>query len=182
MFERAPAGGIASWCCRSHLSAKRHGKLFHRSLSCFRFSPEEPLAIVRFNRRQLQALRTCPLKRLAFHFSAPLRHAEEILQRRQTRSPAHALGNGDRQIRHLRIFSSTLRSSSCAACRSTASVSLSSSKAKSLRRGAAARVVRSTDPIHRHDRTSASCCARSIASQPFEASEPEYLNVLRRLL
>ena len=101
--------------------------LFHR----FRFPRRIP-AIVGFDRRQSQALRTRPFERLAFHFSAPLRQDDEDLQRRQTRSPAHALGNGDRQIRHFLIFSSTVRSSSCVDCRRMTSGSLSSSNTKSL--------------------------------------------------
>jgi hypothetical protein len=44
------------------------------------------------------------------HFKAPLRHAAVSLHRRQMRSPAHALGNGDRQIRHFLIFCSVDRS------------------------------------------------------------------------
>jgi hypothetical protein len=35
-----------------------------------------------------------------------LRHVEVALQRRHTRSPDHALGNGARQIRHFLTFSS----------------------------------------------------------------------------
>lgn len=85
---------------------------------------------------------------LACHFSAPLRHAEEVLQRRQTRLPAHALGNGDRQIRHLRIFSSTIRSGSCASCRRTTSVSSSSSKGSaSGKESHVSKLVRALDEL-----------------------------------
>lgn len=40
------------------------------------------------------------------HERAPLRQAAVFLHRRQIRSPAQALGNGDRQIRHFLIFCS----------------------------------------------------------------------------
>jgi hypothetical protein len=51
------------------------------------------------------------------HQSAPLRQAEVFLHRRQIRSPAQALGNGDRQIRHFLIFCSVVRFGSDFSCR-----------------------------------------------------------------
>jgi hypothetical protein len=51
------------------------------------------------------------------HLKAPLRHAAVSLHRRQMRSPAQALGNGDRQIRHFLIFCSVVRFSSDVSCR-----------------------------------------------------------------
>jgi len=121
-------------------------------------------------------LRTCPLKRLANHFSAPLRQDDEDLQRRQTRSPAQALGNGDRQTRHLRIFSSTVRSRSCAACRRMSSVSLSSSKAKYLREETA-----QSCSIHRPHVCAMMCAIDGLAAL-LGASAPEFQNVLKRLV
>jgi hypothetical protein len=51
------------------------------------------------------------------HLKAPLRHAAVSLHRRQMRSPAQALGNGDRQIRHFLIFCSVVRFNSDVSCR-----------------------------------------------------------------
>ena len=55
-----------------------------------------------------------PIRQVSFrlHLSAPLRHAAVDLHRRQMRSPAHALGNGDRQMRHFLILYSKLHSKS----------------------------------------------------------------------
>jgi hypothetical protein len=50
------------------------------------------------------------------HLRAPLRHAAVSLHRLQMRSPAHALGNGDRQIRHFLIFCSVDRADSDFSC------------------------------------------------------------------
>jgi hypothetical protein len=52
-----------------------------------------------------------------YYFNAPSLHMEVVLQRRQRRSPAHALGNSDLQIKHLRTFSSTVCSRSEVSCR-----------------------------------------------------------------
>jgi hypothetical protein len=50
------------------------------------------------------------------HLRAPLRHAAVSLHRLQMRSPAHALRNGDRQIRHFLIFCSVDRADSDFSC------------------------------------------------------------------
>ena len=57
------------------------------------------------NGKSSQAIADC-------YFSAPPRHAAVDLHLRQMRSPAHALGNGERQIRHCLIFASAARSGS----------------------------------------------------------------------
>jgi len=49
-----------------------------------------------------------------------LRHVEVDLHLRHTRSPAHALGNGSRQIRHFLTFCSALRRASRSASHASA--------------------------------------------------------------
>jgi len=59
------------------------------------------------------------------HLKAPLRHAAVSLHRRQIRSPAQALGNGDRQIWHFLIFCSAVRFSTDVLCRPPTAASVS---------------------------------------------------------
>jgi len=56
-----------------------------------------------------------------------LRHVEVDLQRLHTRSPAHALGNVSRQIRHFLTFCSMLRRASRSASHESPQPSLQAS-------------------------------------------------------
>lgn len=56
-----------------------------------------------------------------------LRHVEVDLHFRHTRSPAHALGNGSRQIRHFLILCSALRRASRSASQTSTQPSLHAS-------------------------------------------------------
>lgn len=138
--------------------------------------------IVRFDRHQPPPQRTCSLRRPTCHFNAPLRQDDDDLQRRQTRSPGHALGNEDRQIRHFLIFPSTVRSSSwlcsssCAACRRVASVSLSKASPSSEEPTQELRAPQ------RRAHVIKLTCAIDSGLAAFGGNCAVYLNVLRRIV
>jgi hypothetical protein len=68
------------------------------------------------------------LQRAPFGHSIPLeRHVDVDLHFLHTRSPAHALGNGSRQRRHLRVFGSALRRASRSASNESMQPSLQAS-------------------------------------------------------
>ena len=92
---------------------------------------------VRIDERSPSSRSGWPIRQVSFrlHLSAPLRHAAVDLHRRQMRSPAHALGNGDRQMRHFLILYSKLHSKSELGSVSSALLGASQAFSRSRRDG-----------------------------------------------